>query len=202
MIKMEQVEYEELSRRDAELEGSRHLTQTKLANLRKVDPAIPDFDARKRELEKDLNSVLQERNMIRAKLEEAKPLLDKQASCAKAKTIPKILLSVSLDQQPKDLDDELGYDHRFQPCNHAAKLSIYDLIPDSQPAAWNALIDQLAVFDGMIKCPKCISEKNSLRAKLMAQINELRKKMPEATIADQEPRKTISTARFNVHIKK
>jgi hypothetical protein len=202
MMKMEKVEYEELSRRHAELEGSRHLAQTKLSNLRRVDPAIPDFDARKTELEKELSVVFQEQNTIRVKLEQAKPLLDIQTSHEKAKAIPKILISISLDQQPKELDDDLGYEHCYQPCNHTAKLSIYDLIPDSQPAAWNALVDQLADFNGHIHCPKCIAEKNGLRAKLMEKINALRAKMPEATIADQEPHKTVSTARFNVHIKK
>jgi len=199
---MERTEYEKLCARDGKLEADRHLIQLRLANLKTSDPAILDYDATKKKLQNELNTVIQERGVIRVKLEQAKPLLDIQASHDMANAIPKILISVSLDQQPKDLDDELGYEHRFQPCNHTAKLDIYDLIPDSDPAAWNALVRNLADFNGIIRCPKCITEKNSLKAQLMEKINALRSKMPEATIADQDPRKTVSTARYNVHIKK
>jgi len=200
---MEELQFEELRHRDGQLEQSRHLIQTRLGNLKKTDPAILNYDATKATLQKDLTAIQQEQNMIRNKIAEAKPLMDIQASHNKAKSIPKILFSVTLDQEIKILDDDLCFDHQFQPCNHTVKRSIFDLIPDSQPAAWNALIDQLAVFeDGRIQCPKCITEKNGLRAKLRDQINALRERMPEAIIADQEPRKTVSTARFNVHIKK
>lgn len=199
---MEKEEYEAGCHRDGLLAVSRSTIQRKLANLNKNDPAILDYDATKTRLQNELNAVIQEQGMIRAKLKEARPQLNIQTSRAKAKTIPKILLSVSLDQQPKELDDELCYEHSFSPCNHTAKLSVYDLISDSEPNAWNALVDVLADFNGQIRCPKCIAEKNGLRTKLMEKINALRARMPEATIADQEPRKTISTARFNVHIKK
>jgi len=200
---MEELDFEELRRRDGELEQSRSTIQRKLCNLKKVDPAISDYDATKTKLEKELTPIQQEQNMIRNKIAEAKPLMDIQYSRNKANSIPKILFSVSLDQQLKTLDDDLSFDHQFQPCNHTVKRSIFDLIPESQPAAWNALIDQLAVFeDGRIQCPKCITERKSLKAKLMEQINALRARMPEAEINDQEPRKTVSTARFNVHIKK
>lgn len=200
---MEELEFEKLRRMDGELEQSRSTIHRKLSNLKKTDPAILDYNATKTKLEKDLITVIQEQNMIRTKLVEAKPLMDIQASHLKAKSIPKILFSVTLDQQTKDLDDDLSFDHQFQPCNHTVKRSIFDLIPASQPASWNLLIDQLAVFeDGKIKCPKCIAERNSLKAQLMEKINALRARMPEATIADQEPRKTVSTATFNVHIKK
>ena len=200
---MEELQFEELRRKDGQLEQSRSTIQRKLGNLKKTDPAILDYDATKANLQKDLTAVQQEQNVIRNKIAEAKPLMDIQASHSKAKSIPKILFSVALDQELKTLDEDLSFDHRFQPCNHTVKRSIFDLIPESQPAAWNALIDQLAVFeDGRIQCPKCIAEKNGLRAKLRDQINALRARMPEAEIADQEPRHTVSTARFNVHIKK
>jgi len=100
------------------------------------------------------------------------------------------------------LDDDLGFTHPFQPCRHTVKLTIFDVIPASQTASWNALIDQLAEFDGHINCPKCITEKNGLRAKLRAEIATLRARMPEAEISDQEPRKKVSVARFNVHVKR
>ena len=199
---MEKAEYEQLMHRDGELETSRHLIQTKLANLKTSDPAILDYDATKKKLHGELNTVIQERGVIRAKLEQAKPLLDIQASHDIANAIPKILISVSLDQQPKELSDDLGYDHTFQLCNHTAKLDIYDLIPDSDPAAWNALVRELADFNGIIRCPKCITEKNGLKAQLMEKINALRARMPEAIIDDQDSRKAVSTARYNVHIKK
>jgi hypothetical protein len=170
--------------------------------LKTSDPAILDYDATKKKLQNELNVLFEERGIIRAKLEQAKPLLDIQASHDKAHSIPKILISVSLDQEAKELDDELCYSHHFQPCNHTVKQSIFNLIPDSQPASWNALVDQLADFDGHVNCPKCITEKNGLRAKLKEQIAALRARMPEAEIADQEPRKKVSTARFNVHVKK
>jgi len=199
---MEKAEYEKLSARDGKLEADRHLTQLKLANLKTSDPAILDYNVTKTKLQNELNAVAQEQGIIRNKLAEAKPLLDIQYSHSKAKSIPKILFSVSLDQQLKILDDDLSFDHQYQPCNHTVSRSIFDLIPASQPNAWNALIDQLADFDGHTNCPKCITEKNGLRAKLREQINALRARMPEAEIADQEPRKTVSTARFNVHLKK
>jgi hypothetical protein len=199
---MEKAEYEQLMHRDGELETSRHLIQTKLANLKTSDPAILDYDATKKKLHNELNAVIQERGVIRENLERAKPLLDIQASHDVAKAIPKILISVSLDQQPKALDDEFGYDHTFQPCNHSTKRDIYDLIPDSDPNAWNALVRDLADFNGIIRCPKCVAERNSLKAQLKEKINALRARMPDATIADQDPRKTVSTARYNVHIKK
>ena len=199
---MEKLEYEKLSHRDAQLEISRGIIQRKLGNLKRTDPAILDYDATKAKLQNELNAVIQERGVIREKLEKTKPLLDIQASHDKAKAIPKILISLSLDQEPKELDDEFCYGHCFSPCNHTVKLTIFDLIPDSQPAAWDALIRELADFNGQIRCPKCVSEKNSLKAKLMEKINALRARMPEATIADQDPRYSISTARFNIHIKR
>lgn len=200
---MEKIEYEELCRREGELEQSRSTIHRQLVNLKRVDPAILDYDARKKELENDLNVVSQEKTMIRAKLDQAKPLLDIATSRSRAKAIPKVLISLSLDQQPKELDDELSYEHCYRPCNHIVKQTIFDLIPASNPAAWNALIDQYAIFDGQINCPTCMSEKKKLTAKIMERINELRRKMPEATIADQSDRnKIISSARFNVHIKR
>jgi len=202
MRKMEEVEFEKLRRMDGELEQSRHLTHTKLSNLKKSDPAILDFEATQVNLKKELTAIQHEQTAVRNKIAEAKPLMDIQASHSKAKSIPKILFSITLDQEIKTLGDDLSFDHPFHPCNHTAKLTIYDLIPASQPASWNALVDQLADFDGHVNCPKCITEKNGLRAKLKEQINALRARMPDAEIADQEPRKTVCTARFNVHIKK
>jgi len=199
---MEEVEFEKLRRMDGELEQSRHLTQTKLSNLKKADPAILDFEATQANLKKELTAIQTEQTALRNKIASAKPLMDIQASHNKANSIPKILYSVTLDQEIKTLDDDLGFSHQYQPCKHIVKLTIFDLIPASQPAALNALIDQLAEFDGHINCPKCITEKNGLRAKLKEQINALRARMPEAEINDQEPRKKVSTARFNVHIKK
>jgi len=199
---MEDLEYEEMRRKDGELETSRHLTQTRLANLKKADPAILDFELRQTTLNKELILIQQEQNALRNKIAEAKPLMDTQASHKKAKSIPKILFSVTLDQEIKTLGDDLSFNHQYHPCNHTVKVTIFDLIPDSQPASWNALVDQLADFDGHVNCPKCLTEKQSLRAKLKEQINALRARMPEAEINDQEPRKKVSTARFNVHIKK
>jgi len=199
---MEELQFEELRRRDGELEESRHLTQTRLANLKKADPAILDFEATQANLNKELAAIQHEQTAVRNKIAEAKPLMDIQYSHSKANSIPKILFSVTLDQEIKTLDDDLSFDHPFQPCRHTVKLTIYDIIPASQPAAWNALVDQFAEFDGHINCPKCITEKNGLRAKLKEQINALRARMPDAEINDQEPRKKVSVARFNIHVKK
>jgi hypothetical protein len=170
--------------------------------LRRTDPAITDYDAAKQTLQKQLTENNQRRIIINAKLVEAKPQLDIEASHAKAKAIPKILLSVSLDREVKEFDAQLCFTHHFHACDHNVKLSVFDLIPDSDPNAWNALVDQMADFDGQVRCPKCVSEKNSLRAKLKEKIDALRARMPEATIADEEPRKTVSTAHYNVHIKR
>ena len=199
---MEELEFEEMRRKDGQLEESRHLTQTKLGNLKKADPAILDFEVRQANLKKELTAIQQEQTALRNKIAEAKPLMDMKYSRNKAKSIPKILYSVTLDQEIKTLDDDLSFDHPFQPCNHTVKVTIFDLIPESQPASWNALIDQLADFDGHTSCPKCLTEKNGLKAKLMEQMNALRIRMPDADINVPEPRKKVSTARFNVHIKK
>jgi len=203
MRKMEEVEFEKLRRMDGELEQSRHLTHTKLSNLKKSDPAILDFEATQVNLKKELTAIQHEQTAVRNKIAEAKPLMDVQASHNKAASIPKILFSVTLDQELKTLDDDLSFKHQFQPCNHTVSLSIFNLIPESQPVAWNVLIDQLAVYEGgVIKCPKCIAERNTLKAQLMEKINALRARMPDAEINDQEPRKKVSVARFNVHVKR
>lgn len=199
---MEKSEYEKLSARNGELETHRDLIQRKIINLRKDNPAIADYDATKAKLQSELKPLSEELGVIRTKLEHAKPQLDKDASHAKAESIPKILFSVAVDLELKTLEDDFSFDHQFPLCKHTAKLDIFALIPDSQPAAWNALIDEFAEFNGHINCPKCVAEKNTLRTKLREKIAELRNRMPEAEIADQEPRHAVSNARFNVHVKK
>src|SRR4030042_1297436 len=126
---MEKVEFEKLSDQAAKLEMERHVTNMKLGNLRRGDPAIQDFDATKSALEKKLATILQELNATHAKIDAERPKLIEHATRVKVASVPKILLSVSLSGIVKELSDDLCFEHAFKPCGHTAKLSVFNLIP-------------------------------------------------------------------------